>query len=188
MRGERWPIVTAVVGLPASPNHLPSADIAGEKLNPCALRPAPPIDTSRVTFLARYRTNIGIAVGVPHDQVRGTGGGGHPKTVRGDHRLKTASPCLRPPRPIEMRCQAIHCGLLRRRCDMAVDVHRRGDRGVPKTLLNDLGVLPKFEQQGRVRLPKALRMTRGSSSSSACARWTREVQRSASASERRTPV
>lgn len=55
-----------------------------------------------------------------------------------------------------MRCKAIHCSLLHRRCDVAVDVHRRGDRGVPKTLLNDLRVLPKFKQQGRVRVPQTL--------------------------------
>lgn len=49
--------------------------------------------------------------------------------------------------------EAIDRGLLHRRGDVAVDVHGRGDRGVPQALLHHFGVLFEFEQQGHVRVP-----------------------------------
>ena len=52
--------------------------------------------------------------------------------------------------PAEVLCESVYCRPLHGRRDMAVDVHRRGDRGVPKPLLHHLRVLPEFEQQGRV--------------------------------------
>lgn len=46
--------------------------------------------------------------------------------------------------------EAVYSGALHGRGDVRVDVHRRGDRGVPEPLLHDLGVFAEFEQQGRV--------------------------------------
>ncbi|MBA3372035.1 MAG: transposase, partial [Euzebyaceae bacterium] len=45
----------------------------------------------------------------------------------------------------QMRREAVYCRLLHRRGDVAVDVHRRGDRGVPEPLLHHLRVLPEFQ-------------------------------------------
>jgi hypothetical protein len=79
--------------------------------------------------------------------------------------------------PIQMPCEAVRCGLLHRRCDVAVDVHRRGDRGVVRVVLNDLREFPSSSSKVACMCRRPLRVTRGSSSSSACARCTPEVQR-----------
>ena len=47
---------------------------------------------------------------------------------------------------IQMLGEAVYCRFLHRRGDVAVDIHGRGDRGVPEALLHYLGVLAEFEQ------------------------------------------
>ena len=51
--------------------------------------------------------------------------------------------------------------LLHRRGDVAVDVHRRGDRGVPEAFLHDLGRHAEFHEDRRVRVPQALERDAG---------------------------
>ena len=55
----------------------------------------------------------------------------------------------------EMRREAGRCGLLHRRGDVTVDVHRRGDGGVPEALLHHLRMLAQLQQERGVRVPES---------------------------------
>ena len=63
--------------------------------------------------------------------------------------------------PAQVLRESVYCGPLHGRGDVAIDVHRCGDGGVPEALLHDLRVLPEFEQQGRVRVPQTFESDSG---------------------------